>query len=91
MMKDPQFRRATDLMEAEIGDELVALEPEKGSCFGFNSVATSVWRALAEPRDFDQLRDALLNEYEVSEEQCSTELRALLVDMEARGLIEPVV
>ena len=89
-MSEPQFRRATDLMEAEIGDELVALEPEKGNCFGFNSVATSVWRALAEPRSFDQLRDALLDEYEVGEEQCSAELRELLENMEARGLIEPV-
>lgn len=89
-MSKPQFRRATDLMEAEIGDELVALEPEKGNCFGFNSVATSVWRALAEPRSFDQLRDALLDEYEVGEEQCSAELRELLENMEARGLIEPV-
>jgi hypothetical protein len=77
-------------MEAEIGDELVALEPAKGNCFGFNSVATSVWRALAEPRSFDQLRDALLDEYDVDAEQCSSELRTLLEDMEARGLIEPV-
>lgn len=89
-MSDPQYQRASELMEADVGDELVALDPDRGNCFGFNSVATSVWRALAEPRSFNQLRDALLDEYEVGEEQCSSELLALLQDMEARGLIEPV-
>ena len=50
------YRRAIDLMEAELGDELVALDPKAGECFGFNGVATSVWRILEEPRSFEQLR-----------------------------------
>jgi hypothetical protein len=74
-------------MEAELGDELVALDAEKGHCFGFNSVATSVWRRLAEPASFDQLRDGLLSEYDVSHEQCTSELQALLDDLLERGLI----
>jgi hypothetical protein len=48
-------------MEAELGDELVALDPNAGECFGFNSVATSVWRNLEQPKRFEQLRDALLD------------------------------
>lgn len=75
-------------MEADIGDELVALDASAGNCFGFNQVATSVWRRLAEPKTFDQLRDDLLNEYEVSREQCSNELKDLLDDMTAKGLVE---
>lgn len=82
------YRRASELMEAGVGDELVALDPERGTCFGFNTVATSVWRALADPRSFDQLRDRLLEEYSVGADQCSAELQELLDDMEARGLIE---
>lgn len=86
--KEEIYRRSADLMEAEVGDELVALDPDKGACFGFNSVATSVWRALDRARTFAELRDGLLNEYSVDPDQCSAELRELLVDMEARGLIE---
>jgi hypothetical protein len=74
-------------MEAELGDELVALDPKAGECFGFNSVATSVWRNLEQPRSFEQLRDALLDEYEVEPERCSDELEALLQDLTARGLV----
>ena len=81
------YRRAIDLMEAELGDELVALDPTGGSCFGFNSVASSVWRNLEQPRRFDELRDSLLGEYEVDPAQCTRELRDLLDDLCARGLV----
>jgi hypothetical protein len=85
---NPVYRRALTLMEAEIGDELVALDATAGSCFGFNQVASSVWRSLDQPRTFEQLRDQLLGEYEVSSAQCSSELHELLDDMTASGLIE---
>jgi hypothetical protein len=81
------YKRAIDLMEAELGDELVALEPNAGECFGFNSVATSVWRALENPKSFEQLRDTLLDEYEIGEQQCSQELKALLDDLAQKGLV----
>jgi hypothetical protein len=86
-MSETEYRRAANLLEADVGDELVALEPDQGACFGFNEVATSVWRALDQPRTFEDLRAGLLNEYEVSSEQCSAELRELLRDMIDKGLV----
>ena len=86
-MNDFSYRRAADLMEANLGDELVALDPAKGTCFGFNEVATWVWHRLERPASFDQLRDGLLNQYEVGDEQCESELRALLDDLVERGLV----
>ena len=83
-----RYVRAVDLLEADIGNELVALAPAAGNCFGFNEVATVVWRSLAEPKSFDELRDALVADYDVSSEQCSTELKALLDEMKAQGLVE---
>jgi hypothetical protein len=82
------YRRATELMEAEIGDELVALDPKQGDCFGFNPVAASVWRSLDHPKSFEQLRDELLAQFDVGEAQCASELRDLLDDMVARRLVE---
>jgi hypothetical protein len=74
-------------MEAELGDEIVALDTNRGQCFGFNSVAASVWRHLQEPKTFEQLRDALVNEYEVDAEQCARELRGLLDNLSEKGLV----
>jgi hypothetical protein len=84
------YRRSAQLMEADINDELVALEPNQGLCFGFNSVATDIWRKLEEPRSFGDLRSELLAEYDVSEEQCTIDLRDLLEQMREARLIEPV-
>ena len=81
------YKRAVQLMEAELGDELVALEPDVGRCFGFNNVAASVWRLLEQPKTLEQLRDALIEEYEVDLEQCSRELSELLADMSVKGLV----
>jgi len=87
-MEGAKYSRAIDLMEADVGDELVALDPDGGNCFGFNEVATWVWRRLAEPATFEQLRDGLLAEYEVSPDQCSNELQELLDDLANRGLVD---
>lgn len=81
------YRRLVELMEAELGDELVALDADNGQCFGFNNVATSVWRHLEQPRSFDQLRDALVEEYEVEAAQCAMELEQLLDDLAQKGLV----
>lgn len=81
------YERATDLLEAEMGDELVALNPEAGQCFGFNSVATAVWKQLETPKTFDQIKSHLLEEYDVDEEQCATELQTLLLQMTDKQLI----
>ena len=86
-MPGPVYKRALELMEAELGDELVALDANLGECFGFIGVATSVWRDLKQPKSFDELRDALLAEYDVDPDRCSRELGELLDDMSSKGLV----
>lgn len=86
-MNSPEYRRSTDLLEADVGDELVALDPGTGTCLGFNEVAAFVWRRLSSPATFEQLTHDLLAEYDVNEQQCVSELRELLNDMTARGLV----
>ena len=86
-MAGPVYVRARQLMEAELGDELVTLDPAAGKCFGFNDAATWVWKRLAEPRSFEELRDGLLSEYDVSDPECTNDLRDLLDDLIAKRLI----
>ena len=81
------YERAVNLLEAELGDELIALSVLSGNCFGFNPVAASVWRALETPRSFDELKTALLGEYEVPPEQCQSELEELLGDLVEKKLV----
>lgn len=86
-MNEPRYERSTQLLEANLGDELVALDAEGGNCFGFNSVATAVWRQLVSPKTFAELNEGLLAEYEVGAEQCREELQELLDSLVAKGLV----
>ena len=81
------YARSVKRMEAEIADELVALDADAGSCFGFNSAAARVWRKLEEPSAFAQTRAKLLEEYDVDGSQCDKELAELLRDLVAKGLV----
>ena len=85
---DRCYRRARVLMEAEVDDELVALDADGGLCFGFNNVATSVWKLLEQPRSLGEIEAALGQEYEVGADQCRAEVRELLNDLVARGLVK---
>lgn len=89
-MSSPIYRRAVKFYEADVGDELVALDPDAGLCLGFNDVATHVWRRLAEPATLEEIRDSLLADYEVTEEQCGAEVQELLDDMADKGLVERI-
>lgn len=83
-----EVRRCAGLIEAEVDGELVGLHVENGTCYGFNPTATCVWRALEQPRTFDELCTALTAEFDVEEEQCRAELRDLLLDLSSDGLVE---
>ena len=86
-MQQRVYERAKNLMEAELGDELVALDPAGGECFGFNPVAYTVWRLLERPSTARQLKQSLLLEYDVDPDTCEAELSNLLDDLVRRGLV----
>lgn len=81
------YERTAALMEAELGDELVGLEPGAGVCYGFNDVAKRVWQILEQPKSFEAIRTVLLDEYDVAPGECDSDLRELLADFVDKKLI----
>ena len=79
--------RRTSLLEAQIDGELVGLQVDSGTCYGFNGTATRIWALIDQPRRMSELRDTLLAEYEVDRETCERQLRALLAELEHDGLV----
>ena len=86
-MSDPMIRRINNMVEAELGYEVVGLDVERGRCFGFNETAAWVWAQLEKPRRRSSLRDALVDRFEVQEAYCDDRLTDLLGDLEVKGLI----
>lgn len=87
-LDNPVYVRTAELLEADVGDELVALDVDAGRCFGFNEVATSIWRSLEQPKSFDELRDELLREFDVESDECRRDLGDFLEALVAKGLIK---
>jgi hypothetical protein len=85
-----RYARAKELLEAELGEELVALDVDSGHCFGFNSVAADIWRLLAQPQEFEALRQILMGQYDVDASECEAELRACLSNFESQGLVRTI-
>jgi hypothetical protein len=80
--------RRSELLEAEVSGELIGLDVESGTCYGFNPTATRIWALLDTPRTLDQLCDTLTSEFQVDRESCARDVVALLRELEADGLVE---
>jgi hypothetical protein len=85
---DPLVSRRDGLIEAEVDGELVALHVENGTCYGFNGTATRIWSLIEAPKRVSELRDLLLQEFDVEPERCEAELRDLLEDLRKDGLVD---
>ena len=88
MKDDVLVQRRVGLLEAEVDGELVALDVDQGTCYGFNATATRIWALIEEPKRVSELRDALLEEFDVDADTCQEQLAELLGELEKDGLIQ---
>jgi len=61
-----------------LGDESAILNMKNSVYYGVNPVGATVWNLLKEAKTVGQIRDAILNEYEVDALRCEKDLFALL-------------
>jgi hypothetical protein len=71
-----------------LGDEAAILNMKNSVYYGVNPVGATVWNLLKQPKTVAEIRDAILDEYEVEEKRCEQDLLTLLEEMRSEGLIE---
>lgn len=86
--EDLIVRRRAELLETEVDGELVALNVDNGTCYGFNGTATRIWALIEQPKQVSELKAALLQEFDVDPSTCEAQLNALLDELAADGLVE---
>jgi sulfur transfer complex TusBCD TusB component (DsrH family) len=79
---------AGDLLSSAFGPELVILNLRDGVYYGLEDVGARLWSLLQQPVAVSAIRDALVAEYDVEPARCGRDVRALLQDLAARGLVE---
>ena len=71
-----------------LGDEAAILNLKNTVYYGLNPVGARVWNLLQQPRTIGELRDVLLEEYDVVAGRCEADLLELLQKMKTEGLIQ---
>jgi hypothetical protein len=79
--------RRVGVIDAEINQEIVALNIENNTCYGLNSVGSRIWRLLAAPIPVGDICATLLTEYNVEPGDCERQVVDLLEEMHDEGLI----
>lgn len=82
-----EIARATGMIDAEIGGELVGLHVESGHCYGFNPTATRIWALIEQPMSFGALCAALVEEFDIDLDTCRRDATALIEDLVRERLV----
>jgi len=75
-------------LTADFGEECVILNSTKGAYYGLERHGVLVWHLIQEPRRITELREAILDEFDVDPARCERELMELLTELQGEGMIK---
>lgn len=81
------YSKNSKTISGRLSDELVMMDIDKGKYFSLNPVATRIWDLLESPMTINELCGMLMGEYEVTEEQCMTDVGEVLNEMVRLGVV----
>ena len=74
-----------NVLETDLGDELVLMHAGLGEMFGLNASGRVIWQAL--PATEDTLEGLLVSTYGLDADQARADVQALLAELARRTLI----
>lgn len=81
-------RFSPDVVHRELEGESVLLDLSTGTYFGLNETGARIWSGLAEDGDTEHVIRALLDEYEVNEEDLRRDVEQLVEKLAEKGLLK---
>ena len=79
--------RNDDVPTGEVEGELVALDIERGQCFGMDEIGTAIWSIAAQPVTVSQIADSLTALFNVEREQCLADIGPFVAELIKEGLL----
>ena len=84
---NPAICAVKDQVSCDLSDEAVILQLQDGIYYGLDPVGASIWKLIQTPKIITEVRDAILEEYDVTPERCEADLRALVAKMKEQRLV----
>lgn len=72
----------------DVEDEVVILGMTDGVYYGLNPVGAFIWNQIQEPKKVEEIRDLILEEFDIGLDECEADLMELLGELQERNLIE---
>lgn len=79
---------SSQLVSANLDGEVVILGFQSGSYFGLDQVGAFVWDSIQKPQKVGEIRDRILEEYDIDSTRCEQDLLNLLESLLDKQLIE---
>lgn len=90
MNKTSKIKIKKQLNVTDLSGEKVMVDFEQGKYFMIKGVGNDIWEMLADDVVVADIMDKLLQEYDVTVEQCEKEVLEFLTNLENFGIIEAV-
>ena len=85
---DSVVRRRSDLMSADVDEDVVMVNVETGFYYAASDVAREIWQAIEGPTRISDLIDDLVAAYDVARPECEEQTLAFLETMLAEQLLK---
>ena len=76
-----------DLLSHNSSDQLLVFNPENTVCYGLDQLGAKVLSMLKKPMPINDIKNVLLEEYDVPEDKCESDLTDLIQRLETNGII----
>jgi hypothetical protein len=80
--------RRESVVACNVMEETVLLDLNSGVYFGLDPVGTRIWAMLGSPRRIRDLRDDLLQEFDIDASTCERSVCRFMSELAAKGLVE---
>jgi hypothetical protein len=77
-----------DQVTSDVAGEAVILHMRSGRYYGLAQVGARIWHLISEPKRVSEIRDAIVQEYDVAVDRCERDVVTLLEEMAEQGLVE---
>jgi hypothetical protein len=89
-MSETKYRRVSGTVFQEVDRDILALNVQRGQCYGMEETAAEIWKMLDEPVTEHEICAHLQRIYDVQEDVCRNDVAELFQSFKAEGLIERV-
>lgn len=84
---DQQLEINPEIILQELEDQTILLNPNTGQVFGLDRVSTRVWELLSDVSSFGLVKQQMLEDFEVDEEQLTQDLHTYIGQLLELGLV----